>query len=108
MIGYRRPTPYPGRGGVIGGAGDEVDVLAQFNPQGQAMRWIIIVGIMLLAGCADRPLYYPQSGKAQEDFDRDFERCGVQARMVSFEHNALTSGSLRDDCMRERGWRRAN
>jgi hypothetical protein len=90
------------------GAGDEVDVLARVNPQGQAMRWTIIVAIMLLAGCADRPLYCPQSEKTQEDFDRDFERCGVQARMVSFESNALTSGILRDDCMKERGWRRAN
>jgi hypothetical protein len=72
------------------------------------MRRIIVVGIMLLAGCADRPLYYPQSGKTQEEFDRDFGRCGVQAHMVPFEHSALTSGSLRDDCMREQGWRRAN
>ena len=73
------------------------------------MKWIIMAGIMLVAGCAaDRPLYYPQTGKTQEDFDRDFDRCGVRARMASFEHSALTSGLLRDDCMKEQGWRRAN
>jgi hypothetical protein len=72
------------------------------------MRWIIMAGIMLVAGCAERPLYGPQPGKTEEDFERDFDQCEVQARMVPFEHSALTSGSLRDNCLRARGWHHAN
>jgi hypothetical protein len=74
----------------------------------QAMKWIIMAGIILVAGCTERPLYGPQPGKTEEDFERDFAQCEVQARMVPFEHSALTFGSLRDDCVRAKGWRRAN
>jgi hypothetical protein len=86
-----------------------VDVLAQFNPRGKRW-WIIMAGIILVADCAERALYLygQQPGKTAEDFERDFAQCEVQARLVPFEQSALTFGSLRDNCMRAQGWRRAN
>lgn len=47
-----------------------------------------MAGIILVAGSTERPLYGPQPGKTEEDFERDFAQSEVRARMVPFEHSA--------------------
>jgi hypothetical protein len=70
------------------------------------MKWIIMRGLFWWqAAPSDRSMVRSQD---RRDFERDFAQCEVQARMVPFEHSALTFGSLRDDCVRAKGWRRAN
>lgn len=70
------------------------------------MKTYVLLGFLVLGGCATAPARYVKTGGTEEEMQRTLAKCRVQAAMTPGEGawGALTAASVKKNCMRAEGW----
>lgn len=68
------------------------------------MKNILLVSVILLAGCAPKTeTFWEKSGASQQDFYQDKGQCDAQAFSVA-SGNLMQIAIVQNGCMRGKGW----